>query len=49
MLLKISGEITPEKRKGWSQSRNNAQLCMYLVMKVKSNAVRTMLHRNLES
>ena len=26
MLLKISGEITPERMKGWSQSKNNTQL-----------------------
>ena len=28
MLLQISGEITPERMKGWSQSKNNAQLWM---------------------
>ena len=26
MLLMISGEITPERMKGWSQSKNNTQL-----------------------
>ena len=26
MLLEISGEITPERMKGWSQSKNNTQL-----------------------
>ena len=26
MLLEINGEITPERRKGWSQSKNNTQL-----------------------
>ena len=26
MLLEISGEITPERMKGWSQSKNNNQL-----------------------
>ena len=26
MLLEISGEITPERMKGWSQSKNNSQL-----------------------
>ena len=26
MLLKISEEITPERLKGWSQSKNNTQL-----------------------
>ena len=25
MLLEISGEITPERMKGWSQSNNNTQ------------------------
>ena len=33
MLLEISGEITPERMKGWSQSRNNAQLWMCLLVK----------------
>ena len=28
ILLKVSGEITPEKMKGWSQSKNNTQLWM---------------------
>ena len=28
MLLEISGEITPERMKKWSQSENNAQLWM---------------------
>ena len=28
MLLEISGEITPERMKGWSQSKNNTQLCI---------------------
>ena len=27
-LLEISGEITPERMKGWSQSKNNTQLWM---------------------
>ena len=26
MLLEISGEITPERMKGWCQSKNNTQL-----------------------
>ena len=33
MLLEISGEITPERMKGWSQSKNNTQLWMGLVIK----------------
>ena len=28
MLLEISGEITPERMNGWSQSKNNTQLWM---------------------
>ena len=40
MLLEISGEITPERMKRWSQSNNNTQLWMCLVMKVKSDAVK---------
>ena len=28
MLLEISGEITPERKKGWSQSKNKTQLWM---------------------
>ena len=35
MLLEISGEITQERMKGWSQSKNNTQLWMGLVMEVK--------------
>ena len=40
MLLEITGEITPERMKSWSHSENNAQLWMWLVMEVKSNAVK---------
>ena len=40
MLLEISGEITPERMKGWSQNKNNTQLWMWLVMEVQSNAVK---------
>ena len=28
MLLEVSGEITPERMKGWSQSKSNTQLWM---------------------
>ena len=28
ILLEIRGEITPERMKGWSQSKNNTQLWM---------------------
>ena len=41
MLLEISGEITPERMKRWSQSKNNTQLWMWLVMEAKSNAVKS--------
>ena len=41
MLLEISGEITPERMKGCSQSKNNTQLWMRLVMEVKSDAVKS--------
>jgi len=34
MLLKKSGEITPERKKRWSKSENNAQLWMGLVVKL---------------
>ena len=40
MLLEISGEITPERMKIWSQSKNNTQLWMGLLIEVKSNAVK---------
>ena len=40
MLLEKSGEITPERIKRWSQSKNNAQLWMRLVMEVKSDSVK---------
>ena len=41
MLLEISGEITPERMKGWSQSKNNTQLWMQLVIEARSDAVKT--------
>ena len=48
MLLEISGEITPERMKRWSQSKNNTQLWMWLMMEVKSDAIKNNMHRNLE-
>ena len=39
-LLEKSGEITPERMKGWSQSENNAQLWMWLVIEVKPNILK---------
>ena len=41
MLLEISGEITLERMKGQSQSKNNTQLWMLLEMEVKSYAVKS--------
>ena len=41
MLQETSGEITPERMKGWSQSKNNTQLWMWRVMEVKSDAVKS--------
>ena len=37
----ISGEITPERIKGWSQSKNNTQLWMGLVMEARSDATKS--------
>ena len=39
MLLEISGEITPERMKSQSESKN-MELWMLLVMEVKSDAVK---------
>ena len=39
MLPEISGEITPERMKGWSQSKNNTPLWMGLVIEARSDAV----------
>ena len=41
MLLEISGEITPERMKGWSQSENDMQLWMGLMVEVKSDAIKS--------
>ena len=40
MLLEEIVEITPEWMKRWSQSENNTQLWMCLVMEVESDAVK---------
>ena len=48
MLLEISGEIIPERMKGWSQSKTNTLLWMGLVIEARFNAVRAKLHRNQE-
>ena len=41
MLLGKSGEIIPERMKRQSQSEHNTQLWMWLVMEVKSDAVKS--------
>ena len=50
MLLGKSREllIAPERMKLLAQSGNDTQLWMSLVMKVKSDVAKTVLHRNLE-
>ena len=48
MLLEKSGEIPPEGMKRLSKSVNNTQVWMSLVVKEKSDAIRTILYRNLE-
>ena len=40
ILLEKSGELAPERMKRWSQSEKNTQLWMWLVMEVKSDAVK---------
>ena len=41
MLLEISGEITPERMKSWSQSKNNIQLSMERVIEARFDAVKS--------
>ena len=41
MPLEISGEITPERMKGWSQSKNSTQLWMGLVIEARFDAVKS--------
>ena len=41
MLLEISGEISQERMKRESQSKKNTQLWMWLVMEVKSDALKS--------
>ena len=43
MLLEISGEITPERMKRHSQSKNNTQQ----VMKARSDAVKSILYDSI--
>ena len=51
MLLGKSGGqllVALERMKWLSQSGSNTQLLMCLVVKVKSDVINTILHRNLE-
>ena len=41
MLLEMGREMTPERMKRQSQSKNNTQLWMWLMMEVKSGAVKS--------
>ena len=41
MLLEISGEITPERMKGWNQSKNNTQLWMGMVLEGRFDAIKS--------
>ena len=41
MLLEISGEITPERMKGWSQGKNNTHFVDVTGDKAKSDAVKS--------
>ena len=49
LLGKSNGQllIAPERMRRLGQSGSDAQLWIYVVMKVKSDAVGKMLHRNL--
>ena len=41
MLLEISGKVTPERMKGWSQSKINTHLWMGLVIEARFDAVKS--------
>ena len=41
MLLEKNGGIIPERMKGWSQRENNAQVWVWLVIEVKSDAIKS--------
>ena len=41
ILLEIHGEITPERMKGWSQSKDNTQLWMELVIEARFDAIKS--------
>ena len=40
MPMEISGEITPERMKGWSQSKNNTQLWIGLITEARFDAIK---------
>ena len=40
-VQEISGEIIPEIIKGWSQSKNNTQLWIQLVIEARSDAIKS--------
>ena len=46
MLLEISGEITLERMKGRSQSKNNTQLWMGLVIEASAVLIDIALHKS---
>ena len=46
MLLEISGEITPERMKRWSQSKNNTQLWMTPVIEASAVLIDTAPHKS---
>ena len=39
--VEISGEITPERMKGWSQSKNSTQFWMGLVIEARFDALKS--------
>ena len=41
MLLEISGELTPERMKRWSQSKNNNPVVDVTVIDARSDAVKS--------
>ena len=41
MLLEISGEITSERMKGWSQNKDNTQLRVGLVIEATFDAIKS--------
>ena len=47
MLVEISGEITPERMKGWSQSKNNTQLWILYIENPK-DTIRKLLELIIE-